>query len=889
MPLAAGDRLGAYDILGLIGAGGMGEVYRARDGRLQRDVAFKILPALFAADSERLARFQREAQILASLNHPNIAAIYGMEETGTIRALVLELVEGPTLADRIVQGPVPLDEALPIARQIAEALEAAHEHGIVHRDLKPANIKVRPDGTVKVLDFGLAKAFEGEPASVGGLSMAPTITSPAATRLGTILGTAAYMSPEQARGKAVDKRTDIWAFGCVLYEMLTGKRPFPGDEITDVLARVLEREPSLDALPPTTPPAVRRLLRRCLDKDPRARLPHIGAARLEIKDAEAGEELVAPVVPLPRRLAVVTVTGIGAIAVAVAVVATWWLVRPQDPSAAAVVRASIALPSTASVRAGRFAAANIAISPDGTHIVYAGAAGDGSQLYVRSLDRMDVAPIPGTEGALNPFFSPDGQWVAFFAGGQLKKVPIVGGGSLALCDAEFVFGGAWSEDGTIVFGGNLQGGLMRVSSDGGQAEPFTSLQKGEGSHRWPALIRGNRDVLFAVGSGTNWDDARIAVQSLDSTEHRVLPDLGTSPRYVPTGHVIFARAGSLFAAPFDPVRRATTGPATLLLADVSTTTLGGNAQYAVSAAGTLVYVPGGDEDVRRSLVWVDRNGMVETVPGAKRGFEIPRISPDGERAAVTIREGDADVWIVELRRGTLTRITSEAGEDHSVAWTPDGRQVTYSSTRDARSRVMAKAADGSGGEEHLFAVDEHTHLGGWTPDGRVLLTDAGAASTKGDLYAVNVGEKNPRRAYLQTLANEHDPQPSPDGRWIAYTSDESGRDEVYVQALPVSAARTQISSEGGSEPMWDRSGRELFYRSGDKMMAATVEASSTFRAGLPRVLFEGQYARILWGQSSYDVSPDGRRFLMITTEAQTPSTELRLIVNWFAELLGGSR
>ncbi|OFW30901.1 MAG: hypothetical protein A3H97_19275 [Acidobacteria bacterium RIFCSPLOWO2_02_FULL_65_29] len=886
MPLVSGARLGPYEIVGALGAGGMGEVYRARDTRLDRTVALKVLQPQVASDPQFRERFDREARVVSSLEHPNICALYDVGRENGVDFLVMQFLDGQTLAERLTSGPLPLDQALDCAVDVCSALAAAHRRGIVHRDLKPGNVMLTKGGA-KLLDFGLAKTTMPVVANV---SAGPTWAGPL-TAHGTILGTLQYMAPEQLEGKEADPRTDIFAFGVVLYEMLTGRKAFEGSSQASLITAIMSAQPMpIAACQPLAPPAIDHIVRICLAKDPDARFQSAHDMLVDLKWIVEGGSLTAGsglAVGTPRRARarLGAAAGIAAAAV-VASLGTWWLIRPQSAPAPVVVRATVVLPATAAVQAGRFTAANVAISPDGTRIVYAGAAGDGSQLYLRSLDGQEVAPIAGTEDALNPFFSPDGQWVAFFADGKLKKVPVVGGAAQTLCDAEFVFGGAWSADGTIVFGGSLQGGLLRVSSNGGQPEAFTKLDKGDGSHRWPALMPGSRDVLFAVGAGFNWDDARIAVQSLDSTEHRILPDVGTSPRYVPTGHLIFARAGSLFAAPFDLARRATTGPAVLLFQDLSTTALGGNAQYALSTAGTLVYVPGGGEDVRRSLVWVDRKGIADALSGTLRGFEIPRLSPDGERVAVTIREGDADVWIVELRRGMLTRITSEAGEDHSVAWTPDSTRVTYSSTRgEGRSSVMLKAADGSGGQEQLFVADQHTHLGGWTGDGRNLLTDGGNVSTRGGLYSLSIGDRSAPRVYLQTPFNEHDPMPSPDGRWVAYISDESGREEVYVQAFPVPGARTRISSDGGSEPMWARNGREIFYRNGDKMMVVAVEAGSTFRAGLPRVLFEGQYARVVWGQTNYDVSLDGQRFLMIKTEAQPPSTELRLIVNWFAELL----
>ena len=890
MVLEPGQRLGVFEILAPLGRGGMGEVYRATDTKLKRQVAIKVLPESVAADVDRLARFQREAEVLASLNHPHIAAIYGLEDAEGVKALVMELVEGPTLADRIAQGAIPVDEALPIAKQIAEALEEAHEHGIIHRDLKPANVKVREDGTVKVLDFGLAKALEPAGAASPDVSRSPTMSAQA-TQAGVILGTAAYMSPEQARGKPVDKRADVWAFGVVLFEMLTGKRAFEGSDVSEVMASVIKQEPDWSALPATTPHSIHRLLRRCLVKPRKDRLPDIVDARLEIDAVrtEPDPALSRPATgaqpPYWRRALPMAV----AVMVGAAATTAWWSARSQSMRETPVLRAALPLPAEAAyVPRGLTQGANVAISPDGTRVVFAGGTGERLQLYLRVLDQLEVAPIAGTGGAISPFFSPDGQWVAFFADGQLKKVRIGGGVALAVCDASHGYGGVWSDDGTIVFAGALLAGLSRVSDQGGTPQPFTTLAGGEGSHRWPALVARGRDVLFAVGveSSFSWDNASVAIQSLDEGEHRVLFDGGTSPRYLPTGHIVFASAGSLLAAPFDTSSRSTVGPPVSLLQGVRTTDLMGDAHYALSTNGTLVYAPSGAEEFSRSLVWVDRAGNAEALPIPHRGFETPRLSPDGQRIALTIREGDADIWVVEPGRGMLTPLTREPGEDHSVVWHPDGRQVTYSSTRGNRSHVLLKSADGSSGEVQLFAVDQHQHLGGWTPDGLTLVTDAKSADGS-DLYSWLLDEQGGPQGFIGTPFDEQNPQLSPDGHWVAYRSNDSGQSEVYVNAFPEPGGRVKISPDGGTEPVWARLGSELFYRNGDKMMAVDVEMGSTFSAGVPRVLFEGQYARVVWHDANYDVSLDDQQFLMIKEgtpdESATPPS-LILVQNWFEEL-----
>jgi hypothetical protein len=896
MALSPGTRIGTFEVVALLGSGGMGEVYRARDTRLGREVALKILPDAFATDSARLARFTREAQTLAALNHPNIAHIHGLEESGGVRALVMELVEGDDLAQRLARGPIPLDETLPIAKQIAEALEAAHEQGIIHRDLKPANIKARGDGTVKVLDFGLAKAAQVATHASPDLANSPTLTSPAMmTGVGVILGTAAYMSPEQAKGRTADQRSDIWAFGCVLYEMLTGKRAFEGEDVSTALAKVIEREPDWRALPTTTAVPIRRLLRRCLEKDPKQRLQSIGDARLDINDAltapsdEAASlaSAVAPQSARKRKLHAVAAIAVVVALIGLAVLGTRWLTQPRPHAAPAVTRVTLTLPAEAPFStSGPWTATNVAIAPAGLSVVYVGNTRDGSQLFTRSLDRFDIAAIAGSEGALNPFFSADGEWIGFFAGGKLKKVRLDGGPPTTICDASFGFGATWTDDGTIIFAGLLGGGLSRVSADGGQPRPFTHLGAGEQSHRWPAWVPASREVLFAVAPAvTSWAAAHIAIQSLDSDAHRSLLASGTAPRYAPTGHIVFARAGALYAVGLDRARWATVGSPIPVVQGVMMDSLGGRAQYGLSTTGTLVLLPGGAEDVHRNLIWVQRNGGIQTLPVQPRAFERPRISPNGRQVALTIRDDNADVWVLTLDRGTLTRITQESGEDESAVWSPDGKRVTYSSSRGAFRLTFWKNADGSGTEDQLFAPETHQHLVTWTPDGRFLLTDENEPS---ELFERSLDQKSVARPYLHTPFYKRGAQLSPEGHFIAYTTDESGRDEVYIQGS--AGGRWQISAGGGAEPMWARSGHELFYRNGRKMLVVDVQTAATFRAGSPRVLFEGQYASVPWGEADYDVSPDDQRLLMIKAatalepaSTATPSSMV-LVLNWFEEL-----
>ncbi len=895
-----GQTLGHYRILEKLGEGGMGVVYRAADSKLGREVAIKVLPETFARDPERLARFEREARVLASLNHPNIAAIHGLEEQDGLRYLVLEYVPGLTLAERLgdkapgervragfkpAHAPLPVDEALEIAKQIAEALEAAHEKGIIHRDLKPANVKVTPEGKVKVLDFGLAKAFEPEGSDVN-LSKSPTI-SVAATRAGVILGTAAYMSPEQARGKAVDKRTDIWAFGCVLYEMLSGKPVFGADTITDTIAAIVKNEPDWSALPAETPAAARPLLRRCLEKDPHRRLHDMADARIELEETlqkapgiGAGDAGVAAAAPrpaplgfMPRKSAAMLGLGGLVMGAAAAGMVVWRLVPTPSAPAPLLTRVLLSLPPSAPLSPGIIGRA-LAISPDGSRLVYVGFREGSTRLFVRAMDELEPKPLAGTEGAQGPFFSPDGQWVGFFAQGKLKKVLLNGGAPVTLCDTAANTGAYWARDGTIFFAVAINSGLSRVSAEGGVPQVVTTLARDEEAHRQPHVLPGGEAVLFTVFPGRG-----IAVQSLKTGFRRMLIQDGVDARYAPTGHLVFARAGTLLAAPFDLKRLEVTGPAVPVADGVRMTVFRIAAHYAFSETGSLVYTsggPGGSEDM---LVWVDRKGTSRPLGTSPRSFVHPQLSPDGQKLALDIREAGGDVWIHDLVRGTLTRLTFDPGEEETPIWSPDGKRVAFTASRAGQPRSIFWKPAGGGAEELLATAPHHLHLTSWSPDGRFLLYYQMAPNTGQDIWLLPLeGDRKPR-PMLQTPFNESDAKFSPDGRWVAYVSDETGRNEVYVQAYPGPGGKSQISTEGGTEPAWARSGRELFYRNGDKMMAVTLETKPGFTAGTPRLLFQGQY------EPTYDVAPDGQRFLMIKAGAQGAApVQLQLVLNWFEEL-----
>jgi serine/threonine protein kinase/Tol biopolymer transport system component len=895
MTIAAGTRLGAYEVLAQIGAGGMGEVYQAHDTKLGRDVAIKVLPEAFAHDPDRLSRFQREAKMLASLNHPNIATIHGLEQSGGTSYLVMELVPGETLQERVKrEGAVPIEEALSIAKQIAEALEAAHEKGIVHRDLKPANVKVTPEGKVKVLDFGLAKAFAGDTAS-SNPAESPTLSA-AATMQGTILGTAAYMSPEQARGKAVDKRTDIWAFGCVLYELLAGRQAFPGETTTEILAAVLREEPDWQALPASTPVKIRDLLRRCLQKDVNRRARDAGDVRIEIEEALAAPATAEADRPakgiraLGRRALILSLGTL--LLVAVVSGFALWNLKPS-PSPQPVSRVAITLPPGQQL-AGLDSGPAVALSPDGTHLAYVARQGGTQQLYLRAMDSLESKPIPGTEGAVNPFFSPDGQWLAFFVGNKLKKVSVSGGAALTLGDAATPRGASWGSQGMIAFAPTTAGALWQVPDAGGTPQPLTRFEKGDASHRWPESLPGGKAVLFAAGpSGITFSNAQVAVQLVGAGDRRNLIQAGTQPRYAPSGHLVYAQGGSLMAVPFDPQRLTATGAAVPMVEGVLQSPSTGAAQYSISTTGSLVYVLGGVQSAQSTLVWVNRNGAEQHVSALARAYVFPRLSPDGRRIAVTIVEQEAQVWLYDLSRETLTRLTFEGSVNQNSVWTPDGKRIAFASNKEGPLNIFWQLADGSGGLERLTTSDYTQAPVTWSPDGQLLGFGEVNPTMGRDIWVVRMGDPSAgsgqvRKAqpFLQTRFDEAVPRFSPDGRWLAYVSDESGHYEIYVQPYPGPGEKWQISTEGGTEPVWNPNGRELFYRSGDKMMAVDIATHPSFTAGKPRMLFEGRYEPAPFPNANYDVSPDGQRFLMPkpSEQAQAAPTQINVVLNWFEEL-----
>jgi serine/threonine-protein kinase len=911
MPLLPGQKLGPYDVLAPLGAGGMGEVYRARDTRLMRDVALKVVPAAFASDPDRMTRFQREACVLASLNHPHIAAIYGLEEADSTRALVMELVDGQTLAERLANGPLPVEEAIVLARQIAEAVEYAHEHGIVHRDLKPANVKLTPDGNVKVLDFGLAKALADDPLSPD-VSSSPTLSA-MATRAGVILGTAAYMSPEQAKGKPADRRADVWSFGVLLYEMLTARRVYDGETAAETLARVIEREPDLSGLPANAPVRVREVLRRCLTKDPKQRLQAIGEARIALEAALAGRSessaLAVPAANAGERRTPAFWVAVAVLGWTAAGAALWTRPRGSSSGTQAPRRLSIELGSDASLAIGPQASLGTAavLSPDGSVLAFVArkAAGQPANLYVRRLANLEASLVPGTDGARHPFFSPDSQWIGFFADGKLKKIPAAGGVlPLTLCDAPDDRGGAWSEDGTIAFSPRATlgtgGGLWRVAASGGASEPLTAPDPAaqESTHRWPQALPGGRAVLFTAGPAGNFEDADIVVQALPQGQSKVLLRGGYHGRYLKSGHLVYVREGTLFAAPFDVTRLELRGPAVPVLAGVSASVISAGAQFAFSDAGTLVFLPGRSVDAALPIHFLTADGKAEPMRASAANYGNVRFSPDGQRLALDQREGRArDVWIYDWNRDTMSRLTFDQADDHGPVWTPNGQRIAFASTRaDTVPNLYWQRADGVGDAQRLTESRNPQFPTSWHPSGRFLAFHESAPGTNWDLHVLELngdeaaGWKPGKPAVvLNTPAFEGEGAFSPDGRFLAYRSSESGRDEIYVRPFPGPGGKWQVSTAGGSYPVWSRNGKELFYR--------TVEfALMSVRYGVEGGLFRPESPRqwsprFLVGRGinnrTFDPHPDGRRFAILVrpaVETEERREKLVLVENFFEEL-----
>ena len=889
----------------------MGQVYRARDTRLNRDVALKVLPDAFAGDADRLARFTREAQMLASLNHPAIAQIHGLEESGGVRALVMEFVEGEDLSQRLARGAIPVDDALSIAKQIAEGLDAAHEQGIVHRDLKPANIKLRPDGAVKVLDFGLAKALTPDPSSATAIhpSLSPTVSRPAlVTGVGVLLGTAAYMSPEQAKGEEADKRSDIWAFGCVLYEMLTGHRPFDGEDMTEVLGAVVRLEPNWEALPSNVPLQVRALLQRCLVKDRRKRIADIGTALFVIE--HQGRDVTPAAAPVRSSRIAWLVAALAALAVIATAVAALRMSTTSTP-APEVVQFTIAPPEKGLFggpgAGGTGSAQQLAVSPDGRNIVYVVGAGSAFQIWLRPVSSAEARPIGGTAGGTFPFWSPDSQSVAFFADGKVKRVALSGGPPIVLADAPAGRGGTWSRDNVIVFAQGLLpagSGLFRVPAAGGEPTAVTMPENGEDAHRWPHFLPDGRHFFYTAVTGVCCPPEKpgtIKIGSLDSGEPVVaLLQADSAASYV-AGHILFARDEALMAQGFDPDTRQLVGDVVPVAERVSIE----GSRYvsaSVSQNGTLVYARGGSQRPFQ-LIWFDRAGATVGTLGEAGVEANPALSLDERQVALALRSGsplNLDIWTIDIGRNLRSRVTSDSQPEGWPVWSPDGTRLVFGSggrinDLSEKAALRQLLANGSAPDEILLEAEGipsrpcgprqcTLEPSDWSSDGRyVLYTFRGTFPATSDIWALPLfGDRKPFPV-IQTRFRESLGVLSPDGRWIAYMTDETGQTNVYVQPFLRAGAKYRISSNFGRSPHWRADGKELFYIDAEGVMTAVpINASDAFEAGRPKPLFQ---AGIVSLNQVYAATKDGERFL-VNTRPQTEAapTPLTVVVNWASTL-----
>ena len=904
-----GQTLGHYRIEEELGAGGMGVVYLATDTKLGRPVAIKVLRPEFAQDRDRAVRFDREARVLASINHANIAVIHGLEESGGVAFLVLEYVPGRTLAELLRRGPLPAREAMAAAVQIAEALEAAHERGIIHRDLKPANIKVTDEGKVKVLDFGLAKALEAGPVSM----VAETVTKEAEpTVQGLILGTVPYMSPEQACGKPLDTRTDIWSFGCVLYETLTGKRVFKGETTTEILAGILEREPDWEPLERSAVPGnIRQLVKRCLQKEPRARLRSIGDARIELEDTLAGRVSTAETSAIaPPRWRGMLVAALAVIVLGGAGIGIWFWNHMQASTPSPTVRFTIDLPKD---RASRPTwNAQLMLSPDGKMLAFSNQPGPAT--FLRRLDALDARQLTDAPGLAIPVFSPDGRSLILMDPMRMvvNKASLTGGAPLPIAPGDICFRGDWAPDGYYYWTSHYFGPIVRTLVSGGESEPVTELDLGrqERTHRHVQMMPGGKALIFTVSSGgmNSFDDARIDAFTLDTKMRKTLVQGGFSARYSSSGHLVYARGGCLYAVPFDAKRLDVTGPPVKVVTDVFMSTNSGAAHFDVSG-GSLAYLAGKAEGGDRTLVWVDRLGNAIPLPLPSRSYSFPRISPDGTQLAFEVEGVNHDLYTYDPSRDVVSKMTTD-GMSHAPVWTPDGRRIAFRSWKAGTMTMWWMPADRSSPEERLTTVGERQSLASFSPDGRYALfhqMDLGGGRAAGSGGSATLGTtKAEMHIWVLPMEGDRTPQPftktsfmeasarfSSDGKWVAFCTNEPGKPEVFVQPWPGPGPRIQVSSDGGTDPVWSRDGRELFYRSGDKMMVVAVRTAPAFQASKPGVLWEGHYSHGMGSscgppglsESNYDVSSDGQRFLMVKDVSQDAiSTRIVVVVNFAEEL-----
>jgi serine/threonine protein kinase/Tol biopolymer transport system component len=921
--IAAGSALGAYRVTAALGAGGMGEVWRAEDTRLGREVAIKLLPVEFAREPDRMARFEREARVLASLNHPNIATLYGVEtaaprptptsidseagapgregdpassiqhpasEGGAVHFLVMELVEGEDLSDRISRGPIPIDEATPIALQIAEALEAAHDQGIVHRDLKPANIKLRPDGTVKVLDFGLAKAWEADGDQIDS-THSPTLTQHA-TAAGILLGTAAYMAPEQAAGQPADRRADVWAFGVVLWEMLTGRKLFEGETVSHVLASVLKDHPDLSALPRDLPPRLNDLVERCLRKKPKRRLQSIGDARVLLEDYLSDPVSFQPAQPPAAVAAPVRSRWRWAVPAALvlagaAAVAGFLAHRPAEIEER-VMRFNLESPPGAAYHLDPADPGPVAVSPDGRALVFSARDPDGNiVLYVRELAVGEARRLPGTEGAQYPFWSPDSQAIGFFAAGKLKKIDADGGPPITLCDAPNGKGGAWSASGVIVFAPSYDTPLHSISDAGGESTALTAFDEGRGdnSHRHPRFLPDGRHFLYlARGEGGGSPGYPVVVGSLDGGDEKLLLTSSAVAEFK-AGRLLFMRSSTLMARPFDPDRLESTGDAVPLVEDVMVLSGAAVAVFSASDTGILAYQPGSG-GLGSSLTWVGRDGSEQGAVGEPGEYREIFLSPDGTTAAVgfhTDGSGAADIWTIEIDRNLASRLTFDPGHEQQIVWSPDSSTVAFARAVGSRVDIFRKLVGGAQEARPVLESELNTFPTSWSPDGALLAFDAESPDTGWDQWILPLdgGEPYP---FLQSRFDEVNGVFSPDGRWMAYESDESGRREIYLTPFPGPGRRWRVSTDGGRFASWKSDGSELYYESldGDIMAVALSTASAPVTIGSPELLFETHDTGLSY---PYAPAPGGDRFLLIKPRSGPQS--LSVVAGWAAELEKG--
>ncbi|UCF38906.1 MAG: serine/threonine-protein kinase [Acidobacteriota bacterium] len=861
-----GTSISYFKIKSKIGQGGMGEVWEATDTKLNRRVALKLLPEVFAQDPQRMGRFQREAQMLASLNHPNIAAIHGLEEADGKKALVMELVEGEDLSDRISRSPLSLEEAVPIALQLAKALESAHDKGIIHRDLKPANVKLTAEGTVKVLDFGLAKAMENDPSVSPDMTQSPTL-SVAATQAGIILGTAAYMSPEQARGKPVDRRADIWAFGVVLYEMLTGKKAFEGEDLSLTLASVMTRSPNWEALPGGLPGSIKGLLKRCLEKDPLKRLQSIGEARIILEaylaDPDEAESMEhRQVQGTQQRGSWTKYAAVGILCTLIAVVSTW-ILQLEEPRQK--LSMEVALSGEGQLLLGY--GPSVVLSPDGNMMAYVlgiGTNPDANRVYLRSLDMFDSSEIDGGNGGYHPFFSPDGKWVGFVTTGEMKKAAITGGAPLKLCNVSRSRGASWGQNGLIVFSPNPESELFSVSAAGGEPEKLTELEEGETSHRWPQFLPDGVHVLFTALNGADIREASLKVLNLDTKEQKTVHRGGTQGRYLKSGHLLFWREGSVFAAPFDLSAMELEALPAPVIQEVRGNPEGG-AQFDASENGTLVYLKGGISSARevdRRLTWFDRKGATSLASQVTGTYVWGHaLSPNGRQLALgRITGGNLDIWVYDMERDTPSRLTfAEANEWYPV-WSADGKDIYFTSARGGRTQIYRKSADGSSDTEQILESNSDQYVDSVSADGKYILFSRDESASNSDIWYAPLDGSGEAKVFLATQFSESFAKISPDSRWVAYVSNETGGNEIYVRPFPDAGGRWQISTDGGEFPIWGAGSTKLYYRSGADIMEVDLNVEgSGLRVSSPRisVSLEGN------SQREFDVTSDGNRFLAV--------------------------